>query len=195
MSSFQSAKDGAFPLARSHIVQIRIVALVCFCQSVTRIHFYERSYIAFGKEVPVVSAVSCLIAHVVRSNEYLMTFGFLFPIFDRSTFYKRCIEVVVQCYVVTVLHAVCFITNESKELAFFIVFVGHCYILFVSSGTQTFEGFCMIVDNPSQTWVVGSGDIGPHSMWGNTYKVELLLSRFESVAHVAVSVSDVTMVM
>ena len=98
----------------------------------TGIHFYERSLISFGKAFPVVTAIASLITHVVRSDKYFVPFGFLFPVFDRSTFYKRCVKVVVECNMVTMLHTVSFIADKSKEFAFFIVFICHSYVFLIS---------------------------------------------------------------
>ena len=194
ISQFQTILNGSFPLAGAHIVQVWIVALIAFSQTVTGIHFYERGLVSFGKAFPVIAAIATLIAHVVRGDEYFVSFGLLFPIFDRGTLYKRCIEIVVQGNMVAMFHAVCFISNESEEFPFFIIFVCHGYVLLIAAFAQTFESTGMVVDYPLQTRVVCSGDIRPHSVGSYTDKVQLSFRSFKSVTHIAVSVCDVTMV-
>ena len=82
LALFQSALDGAFPLAGSHVVQVVIVTLVAFGQSVAGIHLYERSLVSFGEAIPVVAAVTGLIAHVVGRDEHLVPACLLLPVFD-----------------------------------------------------------------------------------------------------------------
>ena len=82
IAQFKTILNGSFPLAWSHIMQIGVVSLIAFCQTVTGIHFYEWSNISFGKAFPVVTAITTLITHVVRGNEYFMSFCFFFPVLD-----------------------------------------------------------------------------------------------------------------
>ena len=194
ITQFQTILNGSFPLAGAHIVQVWIVALIAFSQTVTGIHFYERGLVSFGKAFPVIAAITTLIAHMVRSDEYFVSFGLLFPVFDGSAFYKRCIEIVVQGNMVAMFHAVCFISNESEEFSFFIIFVCHGYVLLIAAFAQTFESTGMVVDYPFQAWIVCSGDIRPHGVGCYTYKIQLSFRCFKSIAHIAVSVCDVTMV-
>ena len=175
-------------------MQVWIVALIAFSQTVTGVHFYERGLVSFGKAVPVIAAITTLIAHVVRGDEYFVSFGLLFPVFDGSAFYKRCIEIVVQGNMIAMFHTVCFISYESEEFSFFIIFVCHGYVLLIAAFAQTFESTGMVVDYPFQTWVVCSGDIRPHSVGSYTYKVQLSFRCFKSVTHITVSVCDVTVV-
>ena len=194
MSLFQTVLNGSFPLAGTHIVQVRIVALVAFRQAVTGIHLDERSDVSFGEAFPVVTAITALIAHVVRSDEYFMSFGFLFPVFDRGTFHERRIQVVVQRHVVAVLHAVGLVSDEGKEFAFLVVFVAHLYVLLIAAFAQTLESSGMVVDYPFQTRVVCTRNVRPHGMGRYADKVQLAFGRLESIAHIAVSVSEVAVV-
>ncbi len=82
IAQFKTILNGSFPLAWSHIMQIGVVSLIAFCQTVAGVHFYERSNITFGKAFPVVTAITALVSHVVRSDEYLMSFSLFFPVFD-----------------------------------------------------------------------------------------------------------------
>ena len=60
---------------------------------------------------------------MVWSDKYLLTFEFLFPVFDRRTFDKWCIEVMMKCHMVSMFHAVSLITDECKEFSFLVVFL------------------------------------------------------------------------
>ena len=124
-----------------------------------------------------------------------MSFGFLFPVFDGSTFHKRCVQIIIQRYVVAMLHTVCLVSYESKEFAFLIVFVSHLHIFFITAFAQTLESSGMIVDYPFQTGIVCTRNIRPHSVGSYADKVQLAFGRFKSIAHIAVSVSNVTVVM
>ena len=161
----------------------------------TGIHFYEWGNISFGKAFPVVTAIAALVTHVMWSNKYFVSFCLLFPVFDRSTFYKRCVKIIIQCNMVTMFHTVGLVSDKSKELTFFIIFIRHFYVLLITAFTQTFESTCMIIDYPFQTRIVRSGNIRPHGMGSDADKIQLSFRCFKSVAHVAVSVCDVTVVM
>ena len=176
-------------------MQIGVVSLIAFCQTVTGIHFYEWSNISFGKAFPVVTAITTLITHVVWGNEYLMSFCFFFPVLDWSTFYKWCVQIIVQRNMVSMFHTMSFVSYKSQEFTFLVILICHFYILLITAFTQTFESSCVIINHPFQAGIICSGNIRPHSMRSDTDKIQLSFRCFKSVAHVAVSVCDVAMVM
>ncbi len=96
---------------------------------------------------------------------------------------------------ITMFHAMSFVSYESQEFTFLVVLIRHFYIFLVTAFTQTLESTCVVVDYPFQTRVVRAGNIRPHGMRGYTDKIQLSFRRFKSIAHVAVSVCDVTVVM
>ena len=95
---------------------------------------------------------------------------------------------------VTMFHAVGFVSDKSKEFTFFIVFIRHFYVLLITAFTQTFESSRVVIDYPFQAGIICSGNIRPHSMRSDTDKIQLCFRCFKSIAHVAVSICDVAMV-
>ena len=154
LTLLQSALNSTFPLAGTHVMQITVISLIAFCQSMAGIHLYKRGLVSFRKEVPIVSAIACLISHMMRSNKYLMPAGFPFPVFNGGTFHQRCVQVIIQSHMVAMFHAVRLITNKSQEFSFLIVFIGHGDIFLITSLSQTLEGTGMIIDHPLQTGII-----------------------------------------
>ncbi len=96
---------------------------------------------------------------------------------------------------ITMFHTMSFVSYESQEFTFLVILICHFYVLLITAFTQTLESTGVIIDYPFQTRVVRAGNIRPHSMRSNTNKIQLSFRRFKSIAHVAVSVCDVTVVM
>ena len=195
LTLLQSALNSTFPLAGTHVMQITVISLIAFCQSMAGIHLYKRGLVSFRKEVPIVSAIACLISHMMRSNKYLMPAGFPFPVFNGGTFHQRCVQVIIQSHMIAMFHAVRLITNKSQEFSFLIVFIGHGDIFLITSLSQTLESTGMIIDHPLQTGIIGSGNIRPHGMRSDRYKIQLFFGSLKCRTHVAMTVGYVTMIM
>ena len=186
---------GPFPLARSHVMQIRIVALVAFRESVSGVHFHERSLVTLREVFPVVASVACLVPHVMRCDEDFVASGLFFPVFYGCTLHKRGIEVIVQGHVVAVLQTVRLISDECQELSLIVVLVRHPYILLVVSAAESLESVGMVADHPFEARIVfQSVYVRPHGVRSDADEVKLFLCRFESITHVSVTVCDVTVV-
>ena len=196
MSLFETVENGPFPIARTHIVKVWIVAHIPLCESVARVHLHKRSLVAFGEIFPIISAESLLIAHMVRSNKDILPLELVFPVFDGRAAHKRSIETLVESHVVAVNHTVSLISYECEEFAGIVVFFRHRAVFFIAALTKTLESICMIADYPFQTrFAVEQVDVRPHCVRSDADKVELLLGRLEGIAHISVPISYVTVVM
>ena len=61
---------------------------VLFCEQTRGEELEEIVENEIAEETPVVSSIACLVSHMMRSDKYLLTFEFLFPVFDRRTSHK-----------------------------------------------------------------------------------------------------------
>ena len=82
LAKAESVLDSTFPLAWTHVVEIVDVTHVSLGKSVARKHLYERSLVSLAEETPVVSSVTGLVTHVMRSDKYLLAFELLLPVLD-----------------------------------------------------------------------------------------------------------------
>ena len=194
LSEAQTILDGSFPLARTHVMVVVYIAHIPLCKSVTREHLHERSLVAFAEAFPVVSSISGLVTHVMRGHEDFLSLEGLLPVLDGSTSHQRRVQVMVKSHMVAMLHAVGFISDERKEFAFLVVFLGHRLIFLISSGTKSPECISMIIYHPAKTRIVLARNIRPHCMRSHTHEVELSFGSLECITHVAMSVCEVAVI-
>ena len=182
-------------MTRSHIVKVRIVSHITFGKTVAGIHFHKRSLVALCELVPVVASVALLVAHMVRGHENILALEFVFPVLDGSAVDQRSIYSLVQCHVVTGNHTVGLIAYEGEKFPFLVVLLGHLKVFVVATPAKTPESICVITDYPFQArFLVEEVDVRPHCVRCDADEVQLAFCRFEGIAHITVSIGDVTVV-
>ncbi len=195
MSLFQAVEDRPFPVPRTHIVQIGVVSHIPLGEPVARIHLHERSLLPLAEILPVVASVACLVAHMVRGDEYFLSPELFLPILDGAALDQRSVQSLVQGHVVAVDQAVSLITDESEELAGTVVLPGHRPVFLIASLSKPPEGVSVIAYHPFEAGLVAQKfNVRPHRVRSDAHEVQLLCGGLESVPHISVTVCDVAVV-
>ena len=175
-------------------MQIVVVALIAFGQTVAREHFHEGGAGTFYEGIPVVATEAGLIAHVVRGDEAVVIGEFFAQIGHGGALHQGHVEFAEESHVVAVSHRVTFIRDESLELTGTVGGLYGSAVFFISAAAQTLEGLGVVADDPAQTLVAGAGDVGPESVRSHRGEVELLPGGCQGIAQVAVTVCYVAVV-